>query len=129
MGDSSTSYIDMVLHLIEKCLLFHMTKEECVEALSKHANIKPVITSTGRAQRSFDFNLIWKINPSFDFDAYSGITESGSTSCICVRVKGDASLACYLAQAMSRPKPEVESFSSSIFGVHLLRMSGRPPKL
>ena len=24
-----------------------MTKEECMEALSKHANIKPVITSTG----------------------------------------------------------------------------------
>jgi hypothetical protein len=24
-----------------------MSKEECMEALSKHANIKPVITSTG----------------------------------------------------------------------------------
>ncbi|MCL7026772.1 hypothetical protein MKW94_007612 [Papaver nudicaule] len=47
MGDSSSaSYIHMVQHLIEKCLLFHMTKEECMEALSKHANIKPVITST-----------------------------------------------------------------------------------
>ncbi|KAI3964377.1 hypothetical protein MKX01_024994 [Papaver californicum] len=47
MGDSSSaSYIHMVQHLIEKCLLFHMTKDECMEALSKHANIKPVITST-----------------------------------------------------------------------------------
>ncbi|XP_010260038.2 PREDICTED: uncharacterized protein LOC104599268 isoform X2 [Nelumbo nucifera] len=46
MGDSSASYIRLVQHLIEKCILFHMTKEECVEALSKHANIKPVITST-----------------------------------------------------------------------------------
>ncbi|KAI3890754.1 hypothetical protein MKX03_003357 [Papaver bracteatum] len=47
MGDSSSaSYVHMVQHLIEKCLLFHMTKEECMEALSKHANIKPVITST-----------------------------------------------------------------------------------
>ncbi|RZC73009.1 hypothetical protein C5167_048491 [Papaver somniferum] len=48
MGDSSStaSYIHMVQHLIEKCLLFHMTKEECMEALFKHANIKPVITST-----------------------------------------------------------------------------------
>ncbi|CAN1798371.1 hypothetical protein LINPERHAP1_LOCUS21676 [Linum perenne] len=45
-GDSSASYIHMVQHLIEKCLIFHMTKEECMEALSKHANIKPVITST-----------------------------------------------------------------------------------
>ncbi|XP_008776339.1 uncharacterized protein LOC103696468 [Phoenix dactylifera] len=47
MGDSSTaSYIRMVQHLIERCLLFHMNKEECVDALSKHANINPVITST-----------------------------------------------------------------------------------
>ncbi|XP_068637489.1 uncharacterized protein [Aristolochia californica] len=46
MADSSASYIHMVQHLIENCLLFHMTKEECMDALSKHANIKPVITST-----------------------------------------------------------------------------------
>ncbi|XP_010529096.1 PREDICTED: uncharacterized protein LOC104810007 isoform X1 [Tarenaya hassleriana] len=47
MGDSSSaSYIHMVQHLIEKCLIFHMSKEECMEALSKHANITPVITST-----------------------------------------------------------------------------------
>ncbi|XP_026377840.1 uncharacterized protein LOC113272165 [Papaver somniferum] len=48
MVDSSSfaSYIHMVHQLIEKCLLFHMTKEECMEALFKHANIKPVITST-----------------------------------------------------------------------------------
>ena len=36
-----------VHHMIEKCLIFNMSKEECVEALSKHANITPVITSTG----------------------------------------------------------------------------------
>ncbi|XP_043699747.1 uncharacterized protein LOC122650394 [Telopea speciosissima] len=46
MGDSSASYIHMVHHLIERCLLFHMTKEECMDALSKHANIQPAITST-----------------------------------------------------------------------------------
>ena len=33
--------------MIEKCLIFNMSKEECVEALFKHANITPVITSTG----------------------------------------------------------------------------------
>ncbi|PHT80864.1 hypothetical protein T459_13879 [Capsicum annuum] len=44
---SSASYIHLVQHLIEKCLIFQMTKEECMEALSKHANIKPIITSTG----------------------------------------------------------------------------------
>ncbi|KAL4621274.1 hypothetical protein ACB092_06G216100 [Castanea dentata] len=47
MGDSSAaSYIHLVHHLIETCLTFHMTKEECMEALSKHANIDPVIIST-----------------------------------------------------------------------------------
>ncbi|XP_022921441.1 uncharacterized protein LOC111429717 [Cucurbita moschata] len=46
MADSDASYIHMVQHLIEKCLIFRMTKEECMDALSKHANISPVITST-----------------------------------------------------------------------------------
>ncbi|KAK8950359.1 hypothetical protein KSP40_PGU003351 [Platanthera guangdongensis] len=46
MGDSSATYIHTVQHLIEKCLLYRMNKEECVEALNKHANIHPVITST-----------------------------------------------------------------------------------
>ncbi|KAI7741850.1 hypothetical protein M8C21_023684 [Ambrosia artemisiifolia] len=46
MGESSASYIHMVQYMIEKCLIFHMNKEECIEALSKHANIMPVITST-----------------------------------------------------------------------------------
>ncbi|XP_044461279.1 uncharacterized protein LOC123192699 [Mangifera indica] len=63
MGDSSASYIHMVHHLIEKCLIFHMTKEECMEALSKHANIKPVITSTV-------WNELEKENKEF-FEAYA----------------------------------------------------------
>ncbi|KAI3743395.1 hypothetical protein L1987_61104 [Smallanthus sonchifolius] len=46
MTDSSASYIHMVHHLIEECLVFKMSKEECMEALSKHANIMPAITST-----------------------------------------------------------------------------------
>ncbi|KAB1217980.1 hypothetical protein CJ030_MR3G014610 [Morella rubra] len=63
MGDSSASYIHMVQHLIEKCLIFHMTKEACMEALSKHANIKPVITSTV-------WNGLEKENKEF-FEAYA----------------------------------------------------------
>ncbi|GAB2270333.1 hypothetical protein Dimus_005237 [Dionaea muscipula] len=47
MALSSASYIHMVQHLIEECIVFNMSKEECIEALSKHANIKPVITCTG----------------------------------------------------------------------------------
>ncbi|KAJ0983954.1 hypothetical protein J5N97_002310 [Dioscorea zingiberensis] len=46
MVDSSASYIRMVQHLIEKCLQFNLNKQECVETLSKHANLNPIITST-----------------------------------------------------------------------------------
>ncbi|CBI32670.3 hypothetical protein AAG906_014549 [Vitis piasezkii] len=46
MGESSASYIHMVQRLIEECIIFNMSREECMEALSKHADIKPVITST-----------------------------------------------------------------------------------
>ncbi|XP_074286706.1 uncharacterized protein LOC141611945 [Silene latifolia] len=65
MDDSSpsSSYIHMVQHLIEKCMIFHMTKEECMDALSKHAKIEKVITSTV-------WNELEKVNPDF-FEAYS----------------------------------------------------------
>uniref|UniRef100_A0A0E0CA16 Uncharacterized protein n=1 Tax=Oryza meridionalis TaxID=40149 RepID=A0A0E0CA16_9ORYZ len=43
---SPASYIRLVQHLIEKCICYNMNKEECMETLEKHANIKPVITST-----------------------------------------------------------------------------------
>ncbi|KAL0729587.1 hypothetical protein Bca4012_025680 [Brassica carinata] len=46
-GSSSVATeIRTVQYMIEKCLIFNMSKEECVEALSKHANITPAITST-----------------------------------------------------------------------------------
>ncbi|XP_057971483.1 uncharacterized protein LOC131160141 [Malania oleifera] len=68
MGDSSSaSYIRMVQHLIEECIILRMTQAECMEALSKHANIMPVITST-----------VWKElekeNKEF-FEAYAKIRE------------------------------------------------------
>ncbi|XP_027362996.1 uncharacterized protein LOC113870751 [Abrus precatorius] len=73
MDDSSSSaaYIHMVHHLIEECILFNMSKEESMEALSKHANIKPIITAT-----------VWKElekeNKEF-FEVYSrSIAESSS---------------------------------------------------
>ncbi|KAB2598185.1 hypothetical protein D8674_001105 [Pyrus ussuriensis x Pyrus communis] len=70
MGDSSSaSYIHMVQHLIEKCLIYHLTKEECMEALSKHANIKPVITSTV-------WNELEKVNKEF-FEAYEESQNKG----------------------------------------------------
>ncbi|OAY43504.1 uncharacterized protein LOC110621382 [Manihot esculenta] len=62
MGDASASYIHMVHHLIEECIVFNMSKEECMEALNKHANIKPVITSTV-------WNELEKENKEF-FEAY-----------------------------------------------------------
>lgn len=44
--DISQSYILMVQHLIERCLLLHMDQEECVTALAKYARVRPVITVT-----------------------------------------------------------------------------------
>ncbi|KAL6145930.1 PREDICTED: uncharacterized protein LOC101310911 [Fragaria vesca subsp. vesca] len=73
MGDSSSaSYIHMVHHLIEECIIFNMTREECMEALSKHAKIKPIITST-----------VWKElekeNKEF-FEAYTNSREAARES-------------------------------------------------
>ncbi|XP_059458800.1 uncharacterized protein LOC132188383 [Corylus avellana] len=68
MGDSAPSYIHLVQHLIEKCLIFHMTKQECMKALSKHGNIQPVITSTV-------WNELEKENKRF-FEAYAQSHES-----------------------------------------------------
>ncbi|KAJ0110700.1 hypothetical protein Patl1_02788 [Pistacia atlantica] len=37
-------YIRMVQHLIERCLLFHMSRDDCIKALAKHANINVTLT-------------------------------------------------------------------------------------
>eukprot|EP00850_Spirogloea_muscicola_P023248 SM000342S12964 [mRNA] locus=s342:33390:34527:+ [translate_table: standard] len=42
----SHSYILMVQHLIERCLLLHMDQEECAKTLAKYASVKAVITNT-----------------------------------------------------------------------------------
>ncbi|CAN7004491.1 unnamed protein product, partial [Brassica rapa subsp. trilocularis] len=56
MGDHSSSqasYIHLVHHLIEECIVFNMGKKECMDALFKHANINPIITSTGTYTRIY----------------------------------------------------------------------------
>ncbi|KAA8548126.1 hypothetical protein F0562_004613 [Nyssa sinensis] len=40
------SYIRVVQHLIERCLLLHMSRDDCIRALAKHANIQPLVTLT-----------------------------------------------------------------------------------
>ncbi|XP_042497185.1 uncharacterized protein LOC122076001 isoform X2 [Macadamia integrifolia] len=40
-------YIRMVQHLIERCLLLRMSRDDCIEALAEHASIRPLITLTG----------------------------------------------------------------------------------
>ncbi|QCD82309.1 Conserved hypothetical protein CHP01589 [Vigna unguiculata] len=40
------SYIRMVQNLIERCMLFHMSQEQCIRALAEHAGIKPLVTVT-----------------------------------------------------------------------------------
>jgi hypothetical protein len=50
-SNDKLGYFNLLLcqvhHLIEKCICFNLNKEECMDALEKHANINPVITSTG----------------------------------------------------------------------------------
>ncbi|KMZ61474.1 hypothetical protein ZOSMA_52G01250 [Zostera marina] len=38
------TYIRVVQHLIELCLLLGMTRDDCVGAIAVHANIRPTIT-------------------------------------------------------------------------------------
>ncbi|GJP55359.1 hypothetical protein CLOM_g14328 [Closterium sp. NIES-68] len=61
--ESTRSYVQMVQHLIERCLLLNLSRDECVVALAKHAGVKPAITAT-----------VWKAlekeNKSY-FDEYS----------------------------------------------------------
>ncbi|KAJ4707351.1 hypothetical protein OWV82_020883 [Melia azedarach] len=40
------SYIRMVQHLIERCLLLHMSRDQCVKALAEHASVWPLVTLT-----------------------------------------------------------------------------------
>ncbi|CAL2231274.1 unnamed protein product [Prunus armeniaca] len=40
------SYIRMVQHLIERCLLLHMSRDQCIKALAEHASIRPIVTLT-----------------------------------------------------------------------------------
>ncbi|PIA29198.1 hypothetical protein AQUCO_06100004v1 [Aquilegia coerulea] len=40
------SYIRMVQHLIERCLILRMSLTDCIKALAERASIQPVITST-----------------------------------------------------------------------------------
>ncbi|KAL6969438.1 hypothetical protein U1Q18_029151 [Sarracenia purpurea var. burkii] len=40
------SYIRMVQHLIERCLLLYMTRDQCIKALAEHASVRPQVTLT-----------------------------------------------------------------------------------
>ncbi|KAF8111036.1 hypothetical protein N665_0076s0041 [Sinapis alba] len=40
------TYIRMVQHMIERCMLLRMTRDECVKALDQHASILPLVTLT-----------------------------------------------------------------------------------
>ncbi|XP_042423932.1 uncharacterized protein LOC122011616 isoform X4 [Zingiber officinale] len=37
--------IRLVQHLIERCLTFHLDREDCARVLAKRANIQPVVTN------------------------------------------------------------------------------------
>uniref|UniRef100_A0A2P2JZP5 Uncharacterized protein n=1 Tax=Rhizophora mucronata TaxID=61149 RepID=A0A2P2JZP5_RHIMU len=41
-------YIRMVQYLIERCILLHMSRDQCIKALAERARILPLVTLTGR---------------------------------------------------------------------------------
>ncbi|KAG9449869.1 hypothetical protein H6P81_009834 [Aristolochia fimbriata] len=62
------AYIRLVQHLIERCLLLGMNRDDCVVALEQHARIHPLITLTVwrellRENRSF-FKAYFQIHRS-----------------------------------------------------------------
>ncbi|KAH7434807.1 hypothetical protein KP509_06G035300 [Ceratopteris richardii] len=59
----SRSDIELVHHLIERCLVMKMTRDECMEALAEHAHIDPIFTTTV-------WNELEKANKEF-FYAYN----------------------------------------------------------
>lgn len=58
-----------VQHLIERCLLLHMTLDQCIKALQEHASIRPLITLTGSSLTSSPslslcvcvWHVIWRV--------------------------------------------------------------------
>ncbi|KAL5063426.1 hypothetical protein RYX36_025163 [Vicia faba] len=40
------SYIRMVHNLIERCLMFQMSQDQCIKTLEEHAGIEPLVTLT-----------------------------------------------------------------------------------
>uniref|UniRef100_A0A2P2JZM7 Uncharacterized protein MANES_12G026600 n=2 Tax=Rhizophora mucronata TaxID=61149 RepID=A0A2P2JZM7_RHIMU len=39
-------YIRMVQYLIERCILLHMSRDQCIKALAERARILPLVTLT-----------------------------------------------------------------------------------
>ncbi|MCL7025784.1 hypothetical protein MKW94_010730 [Papaver nudicaule] len=66
------TYIRMVQHLIERCLLLRMSQDQCIEALSTRANIQPLITLTV-------WKELLKVNRDF-FRSYFDNTTSPTLS-------------------------------------------------
>ncbi|KAH0877143.1 hypothetical protein HID58_064537 [Brassica napus] len=56
------TYIRMVQHMIERCIILRMTRDECVKALDHHASILPLVTLTiwrGLQRENKDFFETW----------------------------------------------------------------------
>lgn len=46
-----------VQHLIERCLILHMDRDQCIKALSEHAGIRPPVTLTGFVLLNFRLDI------------------------------------------------------------------------
>eukprot|EP00249_Psilotum_nudum_P017563 c26389_g2_i3 orf=479-877(+) len=75
----SQSYLQLVQHLIEKCMLYHMGRDECIKALAQYALVQPIVTVTvwkelEKANKEF-FISYFKHRTGRQFRALREITE------------------------------------------------------
>lgn len=62
-----------VQNLIERCLLHHMDRDQCVKALAEHARIQPLVTITGLHQFSSHAQIKRVINIKICFQFFGRI--------------------------------------------------------
>nr|VDC65412.1 unnamed protein product [Brassica rapa] len=67
------TYIRMVQHMIERCIILRMTRDECVKALDHHASIQPLVTLT--SFQEIEVNIVTKnvTNVSVLFAVWRGL--------------------------------------------------------
>ncbi|KAF2591097.1 hypothetical protein F2Q70_00039931 [Brassica cretica] len=82
------SYIHMVQHMIERCIILRMSRDECVQALDHHATIPPLVTLTvwrGLERENKDFFETYE--HSFSAEPFSSkIFWDHQCVCVCISI-------------------------------------------